>query len=79
MKAQRGNKEYSIDDSQQEYYQDSGFDIVDDKGKIIAYGRGKTVPYGDFMTVLKENERLKAKVTELESKKGKAATQKAGE
>ena len=59
MRASKGNKEYSIDESQQKYYQDSGFDIIDDDGKIIAYGRGKMVPYGDYMTLKEELEELK--------------------
>ena len=59
MRASKGNKEYSIDESQQKSYQDSGFDIIDDDGKIIAYGRGKMVHYGDYMTLKEELEELK--------------------
>ncbi len=60
MKAVKGNKEYSIDESQQKSYQDAGFDIYDDAGKLIAYGKGKTVPYGDYMKVKEELEAAKA-------------------
>ena len=45
MRATKGNKEYTIDEMQKKFYQDSGFDILNDDGEVIAYGRGKTVPY----------------------------------
>lgn len=104
MKATKGNKEYSIDESQQRAYQDQGFDIKEDDGSVIAYGRGKMVPYGDYMALKKELEDLKAiiaghgdssgenleenpepteenpeKEPDKEVRKGKSATQKAGE
>lgn len=56
MKAVKGNKEYTIDESQQKFYEDSGFDIKDDNGHVVAYGRGKSVPYGEYMAVKKELE-----------------------
>lgn len=58
MRAVKGNKEYTIDESQQKGYQDAGFDILDDDGKIIAYGRGKTVPYEDYVKAVKEIGKL---------------------
>ena len=97
MKAAKGNKEYTIDESQQKAYQDQGFDILDDDGEVIAYGRGKTVPYGAYMALKKELEELRAVIAvqeepgedapedpgqenpEKEAKKGKSASQKAGE
>ena len=54
MRAVKGNKEYTIDESQKKSYQDSGFDIIDDTGTVIAYGRGKTVPYDVYMKAVKE-------------------------
>lgn len=66
MLAIKGNKEYTIDDTQQKFYQDSGFDIKDDGGNIIAYGRGKTVPYDDHMKAVKEIERLQKLCTDLQ-------------
>lgn len=63
MKAVKGNKEYTIDESQKKYYQDSGFDIVDEDGQVISYGRGKTVPYDDYVMAAKEIERLQALVS----------------
>ena len=41
MRAVKGNKEYTIDDTQKKAYQDRGFDILDETGTTIAYGRGK--------------------------------------
>ncbi|MBO5159629.1 MAG: hypothetical protein J6B94_08600 [Lachnospiraceae bacterium] len=73
MKAVKGNKEYTIDESQKKFYQDGGFDIKDNAGNVIAYGRGKTVPYGDYMNVMAE---LAATKAELEAVKDKAAEEK---
>ena len=65
MRAVKGNKEYTIDESQQKSYQDAGFDIVGDDGQVFiiryclsAYGRGKTIPYDEHMKAVKEIERL---------------------
>lgn len=58
MKAAKGNKEYTIDESQRKSYQDSGYDIKDNAGNVIAYGRGKTVPYSDYMELKAELERM---------------------
>ena len=66
MRAVKGNKEYTIDESQQKFYQDGGFDILDETGKILAYGRGKTVAYEDYVMAVREIERLQAQITELE-------------
>ena len=42
MKATKGNKVYTIDQSQQEHYVREGFDILDDNGKLVKRGAGKT-------------------------------------
>lgn len=74
MKAVKGNKEYTITQTEKKAYQDRGFDILDDVGEVIAYGRGKTVPYGEFAelkaeleAVKKENATLKAKDASVET------------
>lgn len=59
MKAAKGNKEYTINESQQKAYQDWGFDIKEDDGNVIAYGRGKTVPYEEYMAAINEIEELR--------------------
>jgi len=75
MKATKGNKVYTIDESQKAMYQAQGYDIVNDEGKIIQYGAGKTVSYENYKTVEekavkleKENKKLKEEIKEL--KKG---------
>ena len=69
MRAVKGNKEYSISETQKKGYQDSGFDILDDDGKVIACGRGKTVPFDDYMRAVREIERLQKLCAELQEKK----------
>ena len=64
MRAVKGNKEYTIDETQKKQYQDAGFDIMEE-GEVIAYGRGKTVPYDDYMKAVKEIGRLHDMITEL--------------
>jgi len=48
MKALKGNKVYTIDETQRAHYVALGFDIQDDEGNTIAYGQGKTVPYEKY-------------------------------
>lgn len=48
MRALKGNKVYTIDETQKLYYIAQGFDIQDDEGNTIAYGQGKTVPYEKY-------------------------------
>lgn len=59
MKAVKGNKEYTINETTKNHYQQSGFDIKDDDGNVIAYGKGKTVPYEDYKKIADELEALK--------------------
>ena len=58
MKAVKGNKVYTIDETQQKFYEESGFDILNDQGDVVAYGRGKTVPYGDYVGLKTKKEEL---------------------
>ena len=64
MKAVKGNKRYTIKESEKARYQNEGFDIVGDDGKIIAYGKGKTVPYEKYVALEKEVAELKEKAKE---------------
>lgn len=75
MKATKGNKVYTIDETQKAMYQAQGYDIVDDEGKIVQYGAGKTVSYEEYKALEekaakleKENKKLKEENKEL--KKG---------
>ncbi|MBS5885166.1 hypothetical protein [Clostridium sp.] len=75
MKATRGNKVYTIDETQKAMYQAQGYDIVDEEGKIIQYGAGKTVSYEEYKALEEkttklttENKKLKEEIKEL--KKG---------
>lgn len=65
MKAVKGNKVYTIGESQQKFYVDNGFDILDEEGRITAYGRGKTVPFGEYMELKAECERVKKEKEEI--------------
>lgn len=67
MRAEKGNKVYTITEEQKEYYQNDGFDILSDDGEIIAYGIGKNVPYEKYAALKKENEALKEKLAETET------------
>ena len=69
MRAVKGNKEYTIDETQKKGYLDSGFDVMDDNGTVIGYGRGKTVPYDDHMRAVKEVDRLQVLCAELQEEK----------
>ena len=75
MKATRGNKVYTIDETQKADYIAQGYDIVDDEGKVLQYGAGKTVSYEQYKELEektakleKENKKLKDELKEL--KKG---------
>lgn len=67
MRAEKGNKVYTITEEQKEHYQNDGFDIFSDDGEIIAYGIGKNVPYEKYAALKKENEALKEKLAETET------------
>ena len=66
MRAEKGNKEYVIDETQVTDYQNQGYDIYDDDGEIIAYGKGKTVPYEEYMALKTKNQELEKKIRELQ-------------
>ena len=85
MKAVKGNKVYTIDETQKKFYEESGYDILDEEGCVIAYGKGKTVPFGEFIALKQrgeeleaENETLKKQLEDLQKAAGstKAAAEK---
>lgn len=59
MRAVKGNKVYTIEETQKKHYLEAGFDIIGDDGEIIAYGKGKTVPYDKYEELKKELEAAK--------------------
>ena len=68
MKAVKGNKQYTIEESQKKAYEDAGFDIYDDTGEQIAWGRGRSVPYEDHMRTVREIEKLQQLAAECYAK-----------
>lgn len=54
MRAVKGNKQYTIEESQKKAYADAGFDIYDGSGTQVAWGRGRSVPYEDHMKAVHE-------------------------
>lgn len=58
MKALKGNKVYTIGESEKAHYIALGFDIQDDDGNTVAYGRGKTVPYEQYAELKAAHEEL---------------------
>ena len=64
MKAVKGNKEYTISDTEKRIYIAQGYDIINDDGEIISYGAGKTVSYVELE---KENLELKKEIELLKS------------
>lgn len=75
MRAVKGNKEYTIEESQRKGYQDAGFDILNELGEVVAYGRGKTVPYDEHMRAIAEIEVLRKRIADLESTTDTAAVE----
>ena len=67
MRAEKGNKVYSITEEEKERYQNDGFDIFSDDGEIIVYGIGKNIPYEEYAALKKENEALKEKLAQTET------------
>ncbi|WP_085833506.1 hypothetical protein [Clostridium merdae] len=67
MKAVKGNKEYTIAETQKEQYVRDGFDIVDDTGKVLQTGAGKSVPFAQHQAVLEENASLKEQIKALQA------------
>lgn len=58
MKALKGNKVYTIGESEKAHYISLGFDIQDDEGNVIAYGQGKTIPYEKYAELENAHKKL---------------------
>lgn len=68
MTAEKGNKVYTITESEKDNYRSQGYDIFED-GMMIACGKGKMVPYEDYLKLQEENRELKEKLSALEEEK----------
>lgn len=60
MRAIKGNKAYTVTDTEKESYKKQGFDIIDDDGKVIENGVGKSVSYEQY-------SELETKYTDLQN------------
>lgn len=76
MKATKGNKVYTIDQTERERYVKEGFDILDDGGKVVQQGAGKTVPYEKYQALADENASLKKQLKTAQDTLKKAKEQK---
>jgi len=76
MKAVKGNKVYTIDETSKARYVNDGFDVQNDSGEIITYGKGKTVPYEQYAALKKELEELKTAEKETTEEKTGGNTKK---
>ena len=47
MKAVKGNKVYTVDETSKKSYLSQGYDIIDDSGDIIEHSPVSTVPYSE--------------------------------
>ena len=68
MTAEKGNKVYTIKESDKDNYRSQGYDIFED-GMMIACGKGKMVPYEDYLKLQEENRELKEKLSALTEEK----------
>ncbi len=68
MIAIKGNTEYTINDSEKNFYINKGFDILDDNGKKIADGEHKNVPFERYKELKADYEKLKAEKGETVDK-----------
>lgn len=65
MRAVKGNKEYTITETQKDQYVRDGFDIVDNTGKILQAGAGKSVPFAQHQAALDEKAELEKQIQSL--------------
>ena len=62
MKAIKGNKVYTVDETSKKAYLSQGYDIIDDSGDIIEHSPTATVPYSEYAKVIAENEVLQSQI-----------------
>ena len=71
MKASKGNKVYTIDETLKFSYQAQGYDILDDEGNIIQYGAGKTVSYEEYKALEEKSIKLEEEDKKLKDENKK--------
>lgn len=59
MKAIKENKVYTITESEQSFYKQQGYDIVNDEGEVIERGVGKSISYEEYLKLKDELDPLK--------------------
>lgn len=75
MQAVKGNKVYTIGETEKSRYIAMGYDITEGE-EVITYGKGKTVPFDEYVRVVKENEALKAELKALKPDNPNEETEK---
>lgn len=66
MRAEKGNKVYTITEKEKASYVADGFDIYDEDGKLIASGKGKTVSVEEYEKLKARNQELEAALAKVE-------------
>ncbi|MFT8347690.1 hypothetical protein [Clostridium saccharoperbutylacetonicum] len=70
MKATKGNKVYTITETEKENYKKLGFDITDDEGNVVENGIGKSVSYDKYKELEDSHMGLMDAYKKLEDKCG---------
>lgn len=65
MKAVKGNKVYTIDETQKEFYRENGYDISDNEGNIIENSINKSISYEEYKALKEENMKLKEEIKKI--------------
>ncbi len=73
MKAIKGNKVYTVDETSKKSYLSQGYDIVDDSGKLLEKSPSATVSYSKYAAVKAELDKLKseAEIDKIKSENAK--------
>lgn len=75
MKAIKENKVYTITESEQSFYKQQGYDIVNDEGEVIERGAGKSISYEEYLKLKDENQTLKQENEKLKEENKKLKTE----
>ncbi len=71
MKAVKGNKVYTVDETSKKNYLAQGYDITDDNFNVIERSPTATVPYREYEKLLAENASLRAELEKISAQKKK--------